>query len=249
MVEGAVTFLPLRGLPDFEPGDDLAQAIVGVVGQIGGLETGDVVVAAHKVVSKCEGALVHLRDVDPSPEALAIAGDRDPRLVEVVLRESSAIVRRRGSFLVTETPHGFVCAGSGVDVSNTTDDDTVVLLPQDPDRSAGGLRERLEEQSGRRLAVVVTDSFGRAWRRGSVDVAVGISGLTAIQDLRGTLDHRGRPLRMSLIAIADEVAAAAELVMRKARRVPVVVARGLDDLLGEGRGSDLVRARELDLFR
>ena len=246
---GNVTLLPLTGLPDFAPGEDPVGGLLEAAERKGGFRTGDVLVVAHKVVSKCEGALVDLRGVHPSPEARAIAGDRDSRIVEVILQQSRSIVRRRGAFLITETHHGFVCAGSGVDASNAPDDETVVLLPCDPDRSADVLRARLAEASGCELGVVISDSFGRAWRRGSVDVAIGVAGLRPIQDLRGQPDHRARPLRWTIIAVADEIAGAAELVMGKARHIPAVIVRGVGELLGRGRGGELVRAREVDLFR
>ena len=166
-----------------------------------------------------------------------------------MLRQSRSIVRRRGSFLVTETHHGFVCAGSGVDGSNAPDENTVVLLPVDPDASAERLRAGIEQASGRRVGVIVSDSFGRAWRRGSVDVAVGVAGVRTIHDLRGQPDNRGRELKMTLIAVADEIAGAAELVMSKSRRVPAVIVRGVADLLGPGRATELVRTPEVDLFR
>jgi coenzyme F420-0:L-glutamate ligase/coenzyme F420-1:gamma-L-glutamate ligase len=242
-------FLPLLGLPDFASGDDLGASLVEAAGRIGGFREGDIVVVAHKVVSKCEGALVDLRGVTPSRRARSIAGRRDPRLVQVILDQARAIVRRRGSFLITETHHGFVCAASGVDASNAPDDDTVVLLPTDPDASAQRLRSAVAESTGARVGVIISDSFGRAWRRGSVDVAIGAAGVRTVADLRGEGDDRGRPLTMTFIAIADEIAGAAELVMGKARRVPAVVVRGADAFIGEDRASTLVRSRDSDLFR
>jgi len=236
--------IPVEGIPELEAGADLAALIAGSTE----LEDGDVVVIAQKAVSKSEGRTVRLEDVEPSDEARRLAGDGDPRQVELVLRESVRVVRSRPPLLIAETRHGFVCASAGVDASNAPAEGVVVLLPLDPDASAGRIRARLAELTGREVAVVVTDSFGRPWRQGTTDVAIGAAGLTTLLDLRGTRDARGYELRSTLIAVADEIAGAAELVMRKATGVPAAVVRGLD-VAGEGTARELVMEPERDLFR
>ena len=248
-VPGAVSVIPLEGLPELEESDDLGVLIHAAAAQVGGLEDGDVVVVAQKAVSKIEGRVVRLDDVEPSRRAIELAGeDGDPRQVEVILRESREVVRARPPLVIAETLHGFVCASAGVDASNTPADDTVVLLPVDPDDSARRLRERLVELSGVDVGVIVSDSFGRAWRQGTTDVALGVAGLTPLLDLRGTMDARGRELKTTQIAIADELAGAAELVLGKARQVPAAVVRGVE-ARGEGSAAELVMPRERDLFR
>jgi coenzyme F420-0:L-glutamate ligase/coenzyme F420-1:gamma-L-glutamate ligase len=232
------------GLPEVRPGDDLAALLAAEA-----YEPGDVLVVAHKVVSKAEGALRTLDDVTPSPRAGALARDhaKDPRHVQVVLDESAAVLRAERGVLICRTHHGFVCANAGVDFSNAPDAGTVVTLPRDPDASARALRAALPG----RPAVVVADSFGRAWRHGQCDVAVGIAGLAALDDWRGRRDPSGIELRATVIAVADEAAAAADLVRDKASREPAVVIRGLrryvtaDD--GPGAAA-LVRPLAEDLF-
>jgi coenzyme F420-0:L-glutamate ligase/coenzyme F420-1:gamma-L-glutamate ligase len=236
--------IPVEGIPEVEAGADLAALIAGSAE----LEDGDVVVIAQKAVSKSEGRTVRLEDVEPSDEARRLAGDGDPRQVELVLRESVRVVRSRPPLLIAETRHGFVCASAGVDASNAPAEGVVVLLPLDPDASAARIRARLAELTGCEVAVVVTDSFGRPWRQGTTDVAIGAAGLTTLLDLRGTRDARGYELRSTLIAVADEIAGAAELVMRKATGVPAAVVRGLD-VAGEGTARELVMEPERDLFR
>jgi len=236
--------IPVEGIPELEAGADLAALIAGSAE----LEDGDVVVIAQKAVSKSEGRTVRLEDVEPSDEARRLAGDGDPRQVELVLRESVRVVRSRPPLLIAETRHGFVCASAGVDASNAPAEGVVVLLPLDPDASAARIRARLAELTGCEVAVVVTDSFGRPWRQGTTDVAIGAAGLTTLLDLRGTRDARGYELRSTLIAVADEIAGAAELVMRKATGVPAAVVRGLD-VAGEGTARELVMEPERDLFR
>ena len=236
--------IPVEGIPEVEAGADLAALIAGSTE----LEDGDVVVIAQKAVSKSEGRTVRLEDVEPSDEARRLAGDGDPRQVELVLRESVRVVRSRPPLLIAETRHGFVCASAGVDASNAPAEGVVVLLPLDPDASAARIRARLAELTGCEVAVVVTDSFGRPWRQGTTDVAIGAAGLTTLLDLRGTRDARGYELRSTLIAVADEIAGAAELVMRKATGVPAAVVRGLD-VAGEGTARELVMEPERDLFR
>ena len=244
-----VRVVPLRGLPELSEGDDLAGLIATAAAHAGGLQAGDVVVVAQKVVSKVEGRTVSLDDVEPGERARELAGaDGDPRHVEVILRESHAVIRSRPPLLISETHHGFVCASAGVDASNAKGPDTLVLLPLDPDASAARLRKRLHELTGIAPGVIVSDSFGRAWRQGTTDVALGVAGIVALRDLRGVRDSLGYELSSTQIAVADEIAGAAELVMGKTAGVPAAIVRGVD-AVGDGHGADLVMPRERDLFR
>ena len=236
--------IPLAGMPEVEEGADLAGLVAGVAA----LEDRDVVVLAQKVVSKAEGRIVRLDDVQPSERARELAANEDPRRVEVILREAARIVRARPPLVIAQTRHGFVCASAGVDSSNAPEAGTLVLLPVDPDASAARIRARLEELTGRDVAVLVTDSFGRAWRQGTTDVAIGAAGLQVLLDLRGTRDRVGYELHATTIAVADEIAGAAELVMGKTNGVPGAVVRGLS-LAGDGRARDLVMPAARDLFR
>ena len=238
-----VHVIPVLGLPELREGDDLGRLIA----ERAELDDGDVVVVAQKAVSKVEGRVVRLRDVEPSDRARELAGDDDPRHLEVILREAIRVVRVRPPLVIAETRHGFLCASAGVDASNAPERGTVVLLPHDPDASARRLRERLRDLTGRSVGVVVTDSFGRPWRRGTTDVAIGASGVEVLRDLRGTRDATGYQLRSTQIAVGDEIAGAAELVMGKTRGVPVVVVRGLD-AAGDGMAQDLVMPVEDNLF-
>jgi coenzyme F420-0:L-glutamate ligase/coenzyme F420-1:gamma-L-glutamate ligase len=249
--------LGLGGIPEVRPGDDLAALIGDAIGAAGiGLEPGDVVVVTHKVVSKAEGRLVSLREIEPSALARrwAAAWNKDARQVEVVLRESRRIVRMDRGVIIAETAHGLICANAGVDASNV-EPETVCLLPADPDASAAGLRSALGERFGfapeEAPAVVVTDSFGRPWRVGIVNVAIGVAGLAPLADYRGRTDAAGYELHVSVLAVADELAAAAELVMHKLDARPVVVVRGYlpptDTPAGTGR--DLILDPARDLFR
>ena len=235
--------IPVEGLPEVREGDDVAALIAAAVA----VEPGDVIVVAHKVVSKAEGRVVRLEDVEPSPEARELAGGEDPRRLEVILRESVRLVRTRPPLVIAETRHGFVCASAGVDASNAAEADTVVLLPEDPDASAARLRGRLLELAGAGVAVIVSDSFGRAWRQGTTDVAIGCAGLEPLLDLNGERDAAGYELHATVIAVADELAAAAELVRGKLNRVPAAVVRGFG-LGGEGTARELVMPPERDLF-
>jgi coenzyme F420-0:L-glutamate ligase/coenzyme F420-1:gamma-L-glutamate ligase len=240
-----IQILPVEGLPEIGAGDDLG-ALIAAAAE---LEDGDVVCVAHKVVSKAEGRVVRLDEIEPSARAHELAGeDGDPRRLEVVLREATRILRSRPPLVIAETRHGFVCASAGVDASNAPDADTVVLLPEDPDASAARLRDELQGRTGRRLGVVVTDTFGRPWRVGIANVAIGSAGIEVLRDLRGRRDPVGYELHATVIALADEIAAAAELVMGKTERAPAAIVRGLD-VLGEGRAQELVMPPELDLFR
>ena len=241
--------VPLEGIPELREGDDLGQELYEAARRIGGLEAGDVVVVAQKAVSKVEGRVVRLAEVEASERARELAGpDGDPRHLEVILRESAEIVRSRPPLVIAQTRHGFVCASAGVDASNAPEEGTLVLLPLDPDASAGALRDRLGRLAGVDVGVIVSDSFGRAWRQGTTDVALGVAGLSPLRDLRGTLDAGGHELRTTQIAVADEIAGAAELVLGKAARIPAARVRGVD-VRGDGRGVDLVMPRERDLFR
>ena len=245
---GEVRVIPLRGIPELAEGDDLGALVAEAARAVGGLEDGDVVVVAQKAVSKVEGRIVRLADVEPSARALELAGDDgDPRQLEVILRESAEVVRSRPPLVIARTRHGFVCASAGVDASNTPGAGTLVLLPVDPDASAAQLRARLAELTGADVGVVVSDSFGRAWRTGTTDVALGVAGLAPLRDLRGHRDRTGYELRSTQIAVADELAGAAELVLGKTSGVPAAVVRGVD-VRGEGTGSELVMPRERDLF-
>lgn len=244
-----IAILPVLGLPEVEQGDDLAALIAARIE----LEEHDIVVVAQKVVSKAEGRVVALSEIEPSERAIELAaGERDPRELEVILRETKRIVRERAPLVIAETRHGFVCASAGVDHSNTPDAETLVLLPLDPDESARRLRAALRERASKDVGVIVSDSFGRPFRHGTTDVAIGIAGVPALTDLRGTLDRGGRVLQSSLVAIADQIAGAADLARGKASGVPVVVVRGLDLSAippGEGGAAQLVIDAERDLFR
>jgi len=247
-VRGDISVIPLRGIPELEDGDDLAALLAAAARRAGGLESHDIVVVAQKAVSKVEGRVVRLDDVEPSPQARELAGDEDARRIEVILSESREIVRSRPPLVIAETQHGFVCASAGVDASNAKGPDTLVLLPLDPDASARSLRDRLRDLTGIDAGVVVSDSFGRAWRRGTADVALGVAGLTPLLDLKGRRDSMGYELHATEIAVADELAGAAELVMGKTEGIPAAIVRGLE-LAGDGRGQDLLMPRERDLFR
>jgi coenzyme F420-0:L-glutamate ligase/coenzyme F420-1:gamma-L-glutamate ligase len=233
-----ITLIPVEGIPEVREGDDLAALLQAAAD----FEAGDILVVAQKVVSKAEGRVVRLDDVEASQEARELAADHDPRELEVILGEAVRIVRTRPPLVIAETRHGFVCASAGVDNSNAPGPNTVVLLPVDPDASARRLADRLG------VAVIVSDSFGRPFRQGTTDVAIGLAGLMPLLDLRGVRDSTGYELRTTMIAVADEIAGAAELVMGKTAGIPAVIVRGLD-LRGDGGASDLVMPPERDLFR
>jgi coenzyme F420-0:L-glutamate ligase / coenzyme F420-1:gamma-L-glutamate ligase len=243
-----VRVIALAGIPELEEGDDLAGLLLDSARRVGGLELGDVLVVAQKAVSKVEGRVVHLGDVEPSERARQLAGGEDPRRLEVILRESAEVLRARPPLVISQTRHGFVCASAGVDASNAKGRDTVVLLPQDPDASARRIREAVRERAGIDVAVIVSDSFGRAWRLGTTDVALGVAGLAPLVDLRGTRDPAGYELHSTEIAVGDELAGAAELVMGKTDGVPAAIVRGAR-VHGEGSGRDLLMPRARDLFR
>ncbi len=255
---GQLVLTALPGLPMVEPGDDLARLIQEGLARAGlTLQDGDVVVVTQKIVSKAEGRLVYLPDVRPSSEAVRLAADtgKDPRLVEVILRESREVLRLRAGLIVVRHRLGFVCANAGVDHSNVggpsgAPDDWVLMLPEDPDRSAEEIRRRLEDGSGTSLGVLIIDSHGRAWRMGTVGVAIGVSGFPALLDLRGRPDLFGYRLRVTQVGLADEVAAAASILTGQAdESTPVVHVRGLPYPLRPGAVQELLRPPEEDLFR
>ncbi len=248
----AITIVPVPEIPEIKAGDDLAAILLECCATSSlSLEDGDVLVVTHKVVSKAERRVVSLHSVEPSDLARRYAEtyDKDARHVEVVLRESARIVRMDRGVLIAQTHHGFVCANAGVDASNVPGEDTVCLLPRDPDSSARAIRARIQAAVGRDVAVVITDSFGRPWRSGIVNVAIGVAGMEAIADYRGAPDQWGRELVASVIAVADELAGAAELVMGKTEACPVALIRGYNYLRGEGLASQLIMPPEKDMFR
>jgi coenzyme F420-0:L-glutamate ligase / coenzyme F420-1:gamma-L-glutamate ligase len=245
-VTGRLEVLALAHAGEIAAGTDLAGMVLAAAPP---LETGDVVVVTHKAVSKSEGQVVDLATVEPSIEAIELSADGgDARMAELVLRESRGIVRRRGGLLIAETHHGFVCASAGIDRSNGPAAGWAVLLPQDPDASAARLRAELERRTGVRLAVIVADTMGRALRRGTVGTAIGVSGLEALRSYAGAFDPTGYELRTTAVAVADELAAAADLVIGKLERAPAALIRGYS-ADGDGSGRDLVRDATDDLFR
>jgi coenzyme F420-0:L-glutamate ligase/coenzyme F420-1:gamma-L-glutamate ligase len=238
-------------LPEVVPGTDLAAAILAALATDGEeLRDGDIVVVTQKIVSKAEGCLVDLASIAPSPLAREWAErwTKDARVVELVLRESRRIVRMERGVIISETRHGLVCANAGVDCSNVGDD-RATLLPPDPDASAARLRATLEAASCARLGVIISDTFGRAWREGQTNVAIGVSGVEALRHFEGQVDPTGYELRVTMLATADELAGAAELVMGKVDGVPVAVVRGLERALADGSAAELVRPAAADLFR
>ena len=243
-----VEVLAIEGLPEVHPGDDLAELIAARAD----LRDGDVVVVAQKIVSKAEGRIRRLADVVASDEAKDIAphliAAPDPRAVQVILDESVRVVRSE-RVLITESKHGFVSANAGVDHSNIPGDDTLTLLPVDPDASAARLRDGLRERSGANVGVIISDTFGRPWRLGIVNVALGIASAPSVVDLRGGVDDTGKPLHATVLAVADDIAAAAGLVMGKTWRTPAVIVRGLEPGDRTGTGRDLIRPAAEDMFR
>jgi len=248
----AIELFGLRTLPEVKPGDDLAGLISDALRRENReLRSGDVLVVAQKVVSKAEGSVVRLSGVKPSDLARSWARTlhEDPRFIEVVLRESRRVIRMTERALIVETRHGFICANAGVDRSNVRDAGTVTCLPLDPDRSAQRLSERLRKLTKARAAVIVSDTFGRPWRLGLTNVAIGAAGLAVLEDLRGTRDASGRKLQGTILAVADELAAAAGLAMKKAAQVPAVIIRGFPFVRARDAARQLIRPASEDMFR
>lgn len=246
-----IQIIPVPGLPEIQPGDDIASLITKCLhDQTCTIIHGDIFVIAQKIVSKAEGRIADLHEVIPSRRATEWAADwnKDPRIIELVLRESKSILRMERGIIISETQHGFVCANAGVDASNTAEN-AAVLLPEDPDESARALQLKLQESFAVPLGIIISDTFGRAWREGLVNVALGVSGLPALIDYRGQRDGDGKLLNATVIACADELAAAAELVMGKAEKIPVVIIRGFRPDAPSGNAHDLIRPAGRDLFR
>jgi coenzyme F420-0:L-glutamate ligase/coenzyme F420-1:gamma-L-glutamate ligase len=253
---GRLSVIALEGIPEVLPDDDLETLLVAAIRATPGalpLAEDDVLVVTQKIVSKAEGALVDLTTIDPRPEVVAFAErwDRDPRQLEVVLREARRVVRMANGVLITETSHGFICANGGVDASNmgAGSGNVVTLLPADPDASADRIRAAVRAAFGVDVPVVISDSFGRPWRWGIVDVAIGVSGMIPLDDMRGTPDADGRIMRSTVRATADEIATAAELALGKTTMRPAAIVRGANPTRGEGRIADALMPREFDLFQ
>jgi coenzyme F420-0:L-glutamate ligase/coenzyme F420-1:gamma-L-glutamate ligase len=247
-----IQIIGLRKLPLIKEGDNVADHIVNAAREEQvEIVNGDVIVVAQKIVSKAEGRVVHLKSVTPSQKAEEIAklSRKDPRHVEVILQESAKVLRSQGAHLIVETRHGFVCANAGVDRSNVEDSDTMTVLPFDGDKSAREIRRKIRDLTGADVGVIISDTFGRAWRIGQVNVAIGVDGLRPIIDYRGQKDMFGYVLNVTQMAVADELASAAELVMKKSDGVPVAIVRGCDYAAGKGSARDLIRPEQEDLFR
>jgi coenzyme F420-0:L-glutamate ligase/coenzyme F420-1:gamma-L-glutamate ligase len=246
----SIEIIGVTGIPEVESGTDVA-ALIAAAAQQTPIRDGDVVVVTHKIVSKSEGQVIDLDTVTPSDLAVRIAEQfsKDPRQVDLVLRESARIVRMERGILICETRHGFICANAAVDASNVAGGHSVVLLPRDPDGSAARIRAGLKERTGADVAVIITDTFGRPWRNGLVNVAIGVAGMSPLTDYRGQTDPYGYDLRVTILAVADELASAAELVMGKVDKVPVAIVRGFEYERADGKGHDLVMDPARDLFR
>lgn len=251
-MSSSIQLFAIRGIPEVRPGDDIVAMIARAAESMNfEFADGDILVVAQKIVSKSEGRLVNLESIKPSEFAREVGArqNRDPRLVEVILNESSSIVRIDDHVIITETKHGFVCANAGVDRSNVVGRDWVALLPVAPDDSALLLKTRIAERLNVNVAVIITDTFGRAWREGLTNAAIGVAGMRPVLDMRGRMDDHGKELSATVLAIADEIAASSGLLMRKTSRIPVVVMRGYYFDHGEGSARQLIRPRERDLFR
>jgi coenzyme F420-0:L-glutamate ligase / coenzyme F420-1:gamma-L-glutamate ligase len=247
-----IQILALRKLPLIREGDNVADHLVKAAKEEDiTIEDGDIIVIAQKIISKAEGGVIQLKTVTPSTMAKEIAktSGKDPRHVEVILQQSAKIVRRKDAHLIVQTRHGFVCANAGVDRSNVEDPDTITILPADADKSAEAIRGRILELTGKEVGVVISDTFGRAWRIGQVNVAIGVAGLPPIIDYRGQKDMFGYVLNVTQMAVADELASAAELVMKKSDRVPVAIIKGFEHQPGRGSVAELIRPEGEDLFR
>jgi coenzyme F420-0:L-glutamate ligase / coenzyme F420-1:gamma-L-glutamate ligase len=253
---GRLEVFALDGIPEVVPGDDLAAFLGDALERAPGatpLRDDDVLVVTQKIVSKAEGAIVDLTTVEPRPQAIEFATtfDRDPRQIEVVLREAVRVVRMANGVLITETHHGFICANGGIDASNVgpASGQVVTLLPRDPDNSAAGIRAAIRDRFGVDIPVIISDSFGRPWRWGIMDVAIGISGMLPLEDLRGVADHDGRIMRSTVRAVADEVASAAELAFGKTTARPAAIVRGAHPTRGEATIREALIPGDFDLFR
>ena len=247
-----VRIIGLDGIPEVHPGDDLTALILEAAQkQDLSFESGDIVVITQKVISKAEGRIVELEDIEPGVFALEIAErwEKDPHVVEIVLRESARIVRMDHGVMICETKHGFICANAGVDASNVEKIGTVTLLPEDPDASAEQVRQQIKEATGASPAVIITDTFGRPWREGHVNFAIGVAGMIPIVDYTGQFDPAGYEIKVTQMAVADELAAASELMHGKLSRMPVAVIRGYEYPTGSGSADELLRDPERDLFR
>ena len=241
----------IAGLAEVHPGDDVARLVMDAARAQGTpIASHDVLVIGQKVISKAEGRILRLSEVEPSPATQRIAANlgRDPRLLEVILRESRRVVRMDKGVIITETHHGWICANAGVDQSNV-DADTVALLPEDSDRSARAFRERVQALAGAEVAVIIADTFGRPWREGLTNVAIGVAGMAALRDYIGEPDSAGRPLQATILAVADELASAAEIVMGKLDRIPAAIVRGLRIEMSDAGSKPLLRDPARDLFR
>jgi coenzyme F420-0:L-glutamate ligase/coenzyme F420-1:gamma-L-glutamate ligase len=248
----SITLTAIEGIPMIMPGDNLAELIAHAIARMDlQLRDGDILSICQKIVSKAENRLVNLNDIEPSPLARKFAErwEKDPRAVELVLRQTSRIVRMDNAVLIVETGPGWVCANAGVDESNSLEDERAILLPEDPDASARRLRDEIRRRLGVSVAVLITDTFGRPWRDGLTEVCLGVAGMNPILDLRGTTDLGGRELHHTVVAIADEIASAAGLLMEKAGAVPAVVVRGFKYEPFDGSAKILIRPAEADLFR
>jgi coenzyme F420-0:L-glutamate ligase/coenzyme F420-1:gamma-L-glutamate ligase len=244
--------IPIPVAGEISPGDSLAEKLLHTLRCLRiRLQLNDILVVKHKIVSKSEGRLVDLATVRPSVESIAWAKryELDPRVIELAVRESRAVIRRKNGVLITETHHGFICANGGIDVSNVDGGRHALLLPENPDRSAARLRRAIKKKTGVTVPVIITDSFGRPWREGLVEFAIGIAGMKALRDERGRCDPHGYRLKASVDAIADEVACAAGLVCGKLNRVPACIVRGVRYERGSGSARDLLRPADRDLFR
>lgn len=251
-MKGALTIVGLKRIPDIKPGDNLGKTISSAASrQRTRLRSGDIVIVAQKIVSKAERRFVRLGAVKPSRTAREFARTmrKDPRQVELILRETKRVVRRQGRHLIVQTRQGLVCANAGVDKSNVEGEDIFTLLPRDPDESARRIRRQIREETGRDVSVIVSDTFGRPWRMGQTNLAIGLSGMRPWMDYRGTRDMYGYKLSVTLMAVADELAGAAELVMNKSDGIPVAIVRGYPYLRGRGSARELVRPARQDLFR
>lgn len=246
-----IQIIPLAGLPEIQPRDDLSSLIAAATKSSSiSIAANDIFVVAQKIVSKSEGRVVRLDSVHPSDRAVAWAREnkKDPRVVELVFRESRSILKIERGIIVAETRHGFICANAGVDLSNVAPG-SAVLLPEDPDRSARELCSALSSKFSAHTPVIISDTFGRPWRNGLTNVALGVAGIAPLLDYRGTPDATGRHLQATIIALADEIASAAELVMGKASNIPVVIVKGIPHTSAEGSAADLIRPKSEDLFR